>query len=153
MNTILAAIDSSGGSVLVASVAREFAKATRSRLVLVTVVPPPIVVPEAPLLATDMAEVAGESARVSARHLAKVHKRVAGRGVKVDQVQLSGPPVGQILALAKERAADYLVMGSHGHNAVYDLLVGSTTHGVLHDAPCPVLIVPVARKVKARKRR
>jgi len=30
-------------------------------------------------------------------------------------------------------------MGTHGHGAIYDLLVGSTTHGVLEKAPCPVL--------------
>jgi nucleotide-binding universal stress UspA family protein len=41
-------------------------------------------------------------------------------------------------------------MGSHGHTAFYDLLVGSTTQGVLKKAPCPVLIVP-AEKAKRRK--
>jgi len=34
------------------------------------------------------------------------------------------------------------VVGSHGHGAFYDLLVGSTTHGLLLRASCPVLIVP-----------
>jgi len=40
------------------------------------------------------------------------------------------------------------VLGSHGHTAFYDLLVGSTTHGILLRAKCPVLIVP-ANKVPA----
>jgi len=34
------------------------------------------------------------------------------------------------------------VMGSHGHGAVYNLLVGSVTAGVLKSAKCPVLVVP-----------
>ena len=58
-----------------------------------------------------------------------------------------------ILAKARSARAAYIVMGSHGHGAIYDLLVGSTTHGVLMNAPCPVLVVPpekgrVQRRVK-----
>ena len=48
---------------------------------------------------------------------------------------------------------DYIVMGSHGHTAFYDLLVGSTTHGVLMRAKCPVVIVPSAKgEAKPRKK-
>ncbi|MBI4621943.1 MAG: universal stress protein [Verrucomicrobia bacterium] len=43
---------------------------------------------------------------------------------------------------AEKNAADFIVMGSHGHTALYDLVVGSTTHGVLRRATCPVVIVP-----------
>jgi nucleotide-binding universal stress UspA family protein len=43
------------------------------------------------------------------------------------------------------------VMGSHGHTALYDLLVGSTTHGVLMRAQCPVVIVPSAKQKKPAK--
>jgi nucleotide-binding universal stress UspA family protein len=39
-------------------------------------------------------------------------------------------------------------MGSHGHNAFYDLLVGTTTHGVLRKATCPVVIVPPPQRAK-----
>ena len=63
-------------------------------------------------------------------------------------VQLTGAPVPLILEQAKALAADYIVMGSHGHTAFYDLLVGTTTHGVLKKAPCPVLVVPKARAAK-----
>jgi nucleotide-binding universal stress UspA family protein len=45
------------------------------------------------------------------------------------------------------------VMGSHGHTALYDLLVGSTTHGVLMRAICPVVIIPAIKEPlkKAKK--
>ena len=36
-------------------------------------------------------------------------------------------------------------MGSHGHGAIYELLVGSVTEGVLRKARCPVLVVPSER--------
>ncbi|MFN2624413.1 MAG: universal stress protein [Chthoniobacterales bacterium] len=47
---------------------------------------------------------------------------------------------------AEACGADYIVMGSHGHTALYELLVGSTTHNVLMKASCPVVIVPPEKK-------
>ena len=38
--------------------------------------------------------------------------------------------------------ADVVVMGSHGHSALRNVLVGSVTEGVLRKAGCPVLVVP-----------
>lgn len=35
-----------------------------------------------------------------------------------------------------------IVMGSRGMNAVIGGILGSVSHGVLHQAPCPVTIVP-----------
>ena len=58
-------------------------------------------------------------------------------------MQLTGHPVSSILAKAAATKAAYIVLGSHGHGAVYDLIVGSTTHGVLRRARCPVLVVPI----------
>ncbi|MBW2274656.1 MAG: universal stress protein, partial [Deltaproteobacteria bacterium] len=47
-----------------------------------------------------------------------------------------------ILAEAKRLAADMIVMGSHGHGALYRALLGSVSEGVLHKATCPLTIVP-----------
>jgi Zn-dependent M28 family amino/carboxypeptidase len=47
---------------------------------------------------------------------------------------------------AEKHDADFIVMGSHGHTAFYDLLVGSTTHGVLMRSKCPVVIVPAVKE-------
>ncbi len=41
--------------------------------------------------------------------------------------------------------ADLIVMGTHGHGAMYTLLVGSVTKGVLKHTVRPVLLVPAAR--------
>ena len=69
--------------------------------------------------------------------------------MKVTTVQRTGIPVTAILGRAASTKARYIVMGSHGHGAMYDLLVGSTTHGVLKKAPCPVLVVPpVTRRAR-----
>jgi nucleotide-binding universal stress UspA family protein len=36
-------------------------------------------------------------------------------------------------------------MGSHGHGALYNLLVGGTASGVIQKSPCPVVIVPTQK--------
>lgn len=48
----------------------------------------------------------------------------------------------EILDQANELNADLIVMGTHGHGAMYNLLVGSVTKGVLKHSTWPVLLVP-----------
>jgi nucleotide-binding universal stress UspA family protein len=35
-----------------------------------------------------------------------------------------------------------IVIGSHGHGALYHLFAGDVASGILKDAKCPVLVVP-----------
>jgi hypothetical protein len=41
--------------------------------------------------------------------------------------------------------AELMVLGTHGHGAVHDTLVGSTSKRAIHHASCPVVIVPDPR--------
>ncbi len=66
---------------------------------------------------------------------------------------VSGFAAGNIVEQASELNAAYVVLGSHGHTAIYDLLVGSTTHAVLKKAPCPVVVVPAEKEKAADKER
>ena len=60
-------------------------------------------------------------------------------------LHIQGPAVEKILSVAAEQKAGLIAMGSHGHGALYELLVGSVTAGVLKGAPCPVLVVGVGK--------
>jgi nucleotide-binding universal stress UspA family protein len=51
----------------------------------------------------------------------------------------------EILNQADELNADLIVMGTHGHGAMYNLLVGSVTKGVLKRSTRPVLLVPAPK--------
>jgi nucleotide-binding universal stress UspA family protein len=46
-------------------------------------------------------------------------------------------------AEAKRFEADMLIVGSHGFGALYDLLIGSISRGILKDTDIPVLVVPI----------
>ena len=74
--------------------------------------------------------------------LAPIDKFLARHGIQAKSVWKAGN-VGETIAnYAEAGKYDMLVMGSHGHTALYDLLVGSTTHGILRSAPCPVVVLP-----------
>jgi nucleotide-binding universal stress UspA family protein len=50
-------------------------------------------------------------------------------------------PAATLLRLAGERDAAAIVVGRHGHRAVAEALIGSTTRELIRHAPCPVLVV------------
>jgi nucleotide-binding universal stress UspA family protein len=52
-----------------------------------------------------------------------------------------GSPVEQICRIANERDTQLIVVGSHGWGAARRLFSGSVSTGLVHSAPCPVLVV------------
>jgi nucleotide-binding universal stress UspA family protein len=54
-----------------------------------------------------------------------------------------GPPDQAVLKVAKEIDADLIIMGSHRHTAIGEVVLGSTTQKVLHTATRPVLVVRI----------
>lgn len=59
-----------------------------------------------------------------------------------DTLVAEGVPKIEILRTAKELNIDLIVLGSHGRHG-WQLLLGSTANGVLHQAECDVLAVRV----------
>jgi nucleotide-binding universal stress UspA family protein len=72
-------------------------------------------------------------------------KQIAQIGLQVTLHEPVGDVVEEILRTADAIKADLIVMGRHGHGAMYNLLVGSVTEGVLKRGDCPVLLVPASR--------
>ena len=58
----------------------------------------------------------------------------------------AGSPVKEILRIAAEEKLDFIVMGTHGHKLLNDLLYGSTLSSVRHNIAVPVVAVPVQLK-------
>jgi nucleotide-binding universal stress UspA family protein len=46
-----------------------------------------------------------------------------------------------LIRLAKEHDSQAIVVGTHGHSALGEVLLGRTAHVVVQHAPCPVVVV------------
>jgi nucleotide-binding universal stress UspA family protein len=72
--------------------------------------------------------------------LAFVRKQFPDPGLSVSSEVLRGAPDQQIVEKASEWGADLIVVGSHGRG-FWGRLLGSVSNGVVHHAPCSVLVV------------
>jgi nucleotide-binding universal stress UspA family protein len=150
LKAILAPVDFSSATDSVVAEAARLAASLEAKVVLLSVIQPPVITSEFAPLMENMAEITAAGEKAAAAHLARLQERLQDQNVVSETVQLNGAPVPHILEQARLCSADYIVMGSHGHNAIYDLLVGSTTHGVLLRATCPVVIVPPKKGLRTR---
>ena|SRR5438128_1583203 len=96
-----------------------------------------------PALDPEAAPPAMEESREA--KLADWQTEISQAGLKVTLHEPSGAVVEEILRKADAINPDLIVMGRHGHGAMYNLLVGSVTEGVLKRSACPVLLVPTPR--------
>jgi len=73
--------------------------------------------------------------------LAEVGQAAEAEGVPCTTVSADGPVVEEICRQASECDAQLIVTGSHGWGAARRMLSGSVSSGLVHSAPCPVLVV------------
>ena len=78
-----------------------------------------------------------ESARQFLEHTAT---RLHALGYQAKSQVVIGMPVESILTHAQKQKADLILMGSRGRQGVTRFVLGSVSHAVLHQAPCPVLV-------------
>lgn len=145
MKTILVPVDLSAAAAPVCKAACDFARHMQASLVLVYIVQYPVMLTDIYGLEAPYIEDAVTAAtQVGQQKLAALARVCVKRGIKTRIVQATGSPVNEILS--RSRRVSLIVIGSHGHGAVYDLVVGSTTQGVLRKAKCPVLVVPARQQ-------
>jgi nucleotide-binding universal stress UspA family protein len=73
--------------------------------------------------------------------LASVAETAESGGVRCFTFAAEGFPVEEISRVAGDRDAQLIVVGSHGWGAARRLLSGSVSTGLVHTAPCPVLVI------------
>lgn len=62
-------------------------------------------------------------------------------GVSYLERFMEGPAGTMIPIVAEHEHCEMIIMGSRGLSNIEGLIIGSTTHKVLHTAKCPVLVV------------
>ena len=79
------------------------------------------------------------------RKLNSMVERLRERGVQAVSDLPEGPIVETLLKEVENNDVDMIVVGSHGHGAVFNIIAGSVTQALLHRAKVPVLVVPTKR--------
>ncbi len=75
-------------------------------------------------------------------HLREAYdKAKSGLSVDATVVMRRGEPAREIISYSEEVGADFIVCGSRGRGGVKSLLLGSTSHSIIHGAPCDVIVV------------
>lgn len=149
MRKILAAVDFSPVSKQVTEQAASLAEAFSAELTLVHVAAPD---PEFVGYAAGPQSVRDDRAheiRGEHRELQSTADGLRERGLAARALLVQGPPVKSILAEAEKLQADVIVIGSHGHGALYRALLGSVGEGVVRASQCPVLVVPAEGSKKS----
>jgi nucleotide-binding universal stress UspA family protein len=84
-----------------------------------------------------------EEAADSERELAEVRAELDAEGIKheVRQLVRGLEPAEDLIAVAEETGADFIVIGLRRRTPVGKLFLGSNAQRILLDAPCPVLAV------------
>ncbi|MBE7380104.1 MAG: universal stress protein [Leptolyngbya sp. SIO1E4] len=73
--------------------------------------------------------------------LQQKQKEAEAAGVVVSHLQPYGRPGPAICKAAKNNRADLIVVGSHGHSGLRELILGSVSNYIMHHAPCSVLVI------------
>lgn len=139
---IVVGVDGSDASVDAALVATSLARSTGAKLHIVTVVKPPegwwgIV--ESPPTAEALGNALEEAQR---KVLDLTTSRIDLSDIEHQTVEEIGDPGRSLAAYCHDNGADLLVIGRHGAGLFDRVTIGSVTHRLLHDAPCPVMVVP-----------
>jgi nucleotide-binding universal stress UspA family protein len=147
MKTLLVPVDLSDAAQPVLQKAAELAPQLSARIVLLHIVEP--VATYVPVGATmDVIAAAPPPAEITESlsapdsRLKALAEQLETAGINVEAVTLIGLAVDDILEQAAKYRADFIMLGSHGHGALYHLFSGSVVTGILKRATCPVIVVP-----------
>jgi nucleotide-binding universal stress UspA family protein len=154
---ILVPLDGSEHSLRALTIAIQIAKKFDGKITLIhvySVTIRPVIMPEPTTLTPPMipamtpAEVskAVEATRkAGASILTHGEQKVKAEEVQVETLLKEGHTVQEIIRTAKEGKFDLIVIGGRGISKIRELLLGSVTDGVIHHAPCPVLVIKFPR--------
>jgi len=128
------ALQHAAGDAVIVSAAVAEARVHRARLTLLHVVDAPGTI----LLGRESWSLHGAEDK---SYLESLTREVEERDLPVESLLLHGRPPEEIVKAVNEAGIDMLVMGSHGHRGLDDLVFGQTVSAVRHALNIPVMVV------------
>lgn len=144
MQTIVAAVDVSRASQLAFKQALVLATSMRAELVAVAVTPKY----EGNMNRLTLKNTNNELSRPFLKCLTDAAEYAASLGLKIDTVHRIGLPSEEIVRVAEEVNARYLLLGSPHRSHVERVLLGRTIARVIENSPCDVLLIPESAEIR-----
>jgi nucleotide-binding universal stress UspA family protein len=137
---ILVAVDGSAPSRHAARFAFALARQTKAQVTLLTVLPPPEVLPLGPL--TSYAVMQPTLSESEVKKIQSRQEEICSEHSDVQSTKIveMGPVADTVVDVAQRRAVDLIVMGARGLGPGRRLLMGSVSDRVVHHAHCPVTV-------------
>ena len=142
---ILVATDFSECAGAAFQVAKKLARQFGAKIVLLHVIRQRIVARVAEHLKVEPDSLIPAFREEAQQNLDKVLKGCCGEGVEVTSMVTVGIPFQEIAVMARDLAADLIVIGGYGRSGrgrIEQVFFGSTAEKVVRLLPCPVLCVP-----------
>jgi nucleotide-binding universal stress UspA family protein len=117
------------------------AKALGGEVVLLHVSAEALLYGETPFGMDGLEKLYAAQAQWAERELAATAARLGAEGVKASWRRRVGVPHEEIVKVAAEEGAAYIVIGTHGRGGVQRFMLGSVADRVVRAAACPVLTV------------
>lgn len=140
---IMFTTDFSPGSEAAAGLAFEMARRFAARMTILHVYSAPVYIGafgDAYALPPEVMEKIRADAE---RALENLRLRAVKEGITAEPLAVEGIAPDLIVAAARSRHADLIVMGTHGRTGLKHLLLGSVAERVVRTAECPVLTVRI----------
>lgn len=135
---ILVPVDGSSTALYVLKKAEEMAREYDSTLYVLTVIPEPILLEQAP---TDIPTMEIIKARKSrSKYILEEAQKSSGYTGQVQFVERTGSVPKEIVAFAEEEDVDLIVIGNRGLGAFSRTLLGSVSNRVINLTKKPVLV-------------
>jgi manganese transport protein len=141
LQSIGVALEHTGADTEIMNRALSLATPGKTELTLLHVV-------DTPLTGVYGPQTADQHSEADARYLEDLAQVLRDRGYQVTVNMLFGPDrAGRLVAQLRRSPVDLLVVGSHGHGLVRDLLFGQTVDKVRHNIEIPMLIARPEKSV------
>jgi nucleotide-binding universal stress UspA family protein len=89
--------------------------------------------------------------RDAEEYLAPLAAEMRDKGLRVETLVRRGAPAAEIVAGAREAAADLIAMSTHGRSGLGRLLFGSVAEAVLRHAEIPVFLLRATEALVAKR--
>jgi universal stress protein A len=141
INRILIPIDFSAYSKEALQYAVPFARKFKAELILLHVVEPAIYPADFNFGQVGIPSIEDELRGKAVEELSKLVEKETKRRARSSIMVRVGKPFIEIINAAKEENIDLIIMATHGHSGIEQILFGSTAERVVRKSHCPVLTV------------